>query len=99
MQTAPAERYLVFYDGHCRLCTDSVRTIRQLDLSAELQFVDIQDSETFSKYPQIDPAAALGQMHVISPDGSVAGGFDAIVALLSAFPSLRMFHPMLKGPL
>lgn len=90
--------YLVFYDGHCRLCTDSVRMLRQMDPSEEVQFINIQNAETLAQYPQIDPIAAQGQMHVITPDGRVFGGFDAIVALIPAFPSLRVFGPILRGP-
>ncbi|HEX8913768.1 MAG TPA: DCC1-like thiol-disulfide oxidoreductase family protein [Humisphaera sp.] len=92
-------RYVVFYDGHCRLCTDSKRTLAQMDSSADLQFVNVQDWSVLSRYPQVDPAAALGQMHVITPDGTVHGGYDALVALLPAFPSLKVFHPLMAGRL
>jgi predicted DCC family thiol-disulfide oxidoreductase YuxK len=92
-------QYVVFYDGHCRLCTDSVRTLRQMDATADLRYVDIRAGSELAKYPQINPAAALGQMHVIAPNGVVTGGFDAILALLPVFPSLRAFRPLLSVPL
>lgn len=92
-------RYTVFYDGHCRLCTDSKRTMEQMDTSVELAFVNVQDWSQMQHYPQIDPVAALGQMHVITPDGVVHGGYDGLVALMPAFPTLRMFHPLATGPL
>jgi predicted DCC family thiol-disulfide oxidoreductase YuxK len=95
---ATTHRYSVFYDGNCRLCTDTIRTLRSMDMSVDVRFVDVQQPGVFLKYPQIDPATSLGQMHVISPDGTVTGGFDAIVALLPAFPSLRVFQPLLAGP-
>jgi predicted DCC family thiol-disulfide oxidoreductase YuxK len=97
--TESVHPYLVFYDGHCRLCADSVRTLRQMDPSHEMQFVNVQEPGALFPYPKIDPIAALGQMHVITPDGDVAAGFDAILALMPAFPSLRTFHPLLRGPL
>src|SRR3954453_16493844 len=96
---ATTSQYFVFFDGNCRLCTDTVRTLRDMDTTADVRFVDVQQPGVFLKYPQIDPAVALGQMHVISPDGTVSGGFDAIVSLLPAFPSLRVFQPLLAGPL
>lgn len=91
--------YLVFYDGHCRLCTDSVRTLREMDPSHDVQYLDIQAPGSLEAHPQVDPIAAMGQMHVITPEGKLLGGFDAIVALLPAFPSLRLFEPLLRGPL
>jgi predicted DCC family thiol-disulfide oxidoreductase YuxK len=92
-------RYVVFFDGHCRLCTEGHQALGQMETTADLRFVDVQDWSQLSQYPQIDPAAALGQMHVLTPDGTVAGGFDALVALMPALPDYAMFHPLLRRPL
>ena len=52
-----------------------------------------------SRYPMVDPRAAQGQMFVLSPDGSLSGGFDAIVSLLPALCGLRRLRPLLSpGP-
>jgi predicted DCC family thiol-disulfide oxidoreductase YuxK len=99
MDSLAKPSYLVFYDGHCRLCTDSVRTLKGMDPTEDVRFVDIQQPGVFVEHPQIDPAAALGQMHVITPAGKVAGGFDAIVELMPAYPTLKPFHPLASGPL
>lgn len=96
---APADRYVVFYDGRCQFCTDGMRTLRQMESSADLTFVDVRNPTALADYPQVDPAAALGQMHVLDPAGRLAGGFDAILALMPALPSIRAFHPLLRGPL
>jgi predicted DCC family thiol-disulfide oxidoreductase YuxK len=95
MVAAPS-RYVIFYDGRCRFCTNSRRTVGRLPARAELQFVDINDARLMSRYPTIDPHAAQGQMFVLSPDGSLAGGFDAIVALLPALSGLRRIRPLLS---
>jgi predicted DCC family thiol-disulfide oxidoreductase YuxK len=36
---------------------------------------------------------------VITPAGKVSGGFDAILELMPAYPSLKPFHPLMSGPL
>ena len=94
MVAAPP-RYVIFYDGRCRFCTNSKQTVERLPSRAELQFVDIQDARLMSRFPMVDPRAAQGQMFVLSPDGSLAGGFDAIVSLLPALSGLRPLRPLL----
>ena len=96
MVTARA-RYVIFYDGRCRFCTNSKQTVERLPSRAELDFVDIQDARLMSRYPMVDPRAAQGQMFVLSPDGSLTGGFDAIVSLLPALPGLRRLRPLLSS--
>ena len=95
MASAPA-RYVIFYDGRCRFCTNSRKTVERLPSRARLDFVDINDARRMSRYPMIDPHAAQGQMFVLSPDGSVSGGFDAIVSLLPALSGLRRLRPLLS---
>jgi predicted DCC family thiol-disulfide oxidoreductase YuxK len=95
MVAAPSN-YLIFYDGRCRFCTNSRRTVERLPSSAPLHFVDINDARLMSRYPMIDPRAAQGQMFVLGPDGSLAGGFDAIVSLLPALSGLRRLRPLLS---
>lgn len=94
----PALPYVVFFDGHCQFCTDSVNRLRRFRRRAEVAYVDVHDPAALSAYPQVDPAAALGQMHVLTPSGKVAGGFDAIVALLPALRGLWLAGPMLRLP-
>ena len=94
MVAAPA-RYVIFYDGRCRFCTNSKQTVERLPSRADLTFVDIQNGGVMSRYPMVDPRAAQGQMFVLAPDGSLSGGFDAIVSLLPALPGLRVLRPML----
>lgn len=90
--------YLIFYDGHCRFCTESKGMLEQMDSSAHLRFMNVRETGLIQRYPMIDPALALGQMHVLNPAGQLSGGFDAILSLLPAFSSLRVFHPLLASP-
>ena len=96
----PPPPYTVFFDGHCRLCVDSVARLRRFRVrrGADVRYVDVQDLAALSAYAQIDPVAALGQMHVLTPTGTVGGGFDAVVALLPAFRWLRVWGPFLRVP-
>ena len=95
MAAAPSP-YIIFYDGRCRFCTNSRKTVARLPARAELEFVDINDARRMSGYPIVDPHAAQGQMFVLAPDGSLAGGFDAIVSLLPALSGLRRLRPLLS---
>src|SRR6266550_5001629 len=88
--------YIVFYDGRCRLCERSRQILLGLDSSNALQFIDINDDRAMHLYPMVDPKAAQGQIHVLDPDGRLSGGYDALVELAPALPSLRPLAPLLK---
>ena len=90
-------RYVIFYDGRCRFCTNSKQTVERLPARADLFFVDTQDAGLMSRFPMVEPRAAQGQMFVLSPDGSLSGGFDAIVSLLPALSGLRALRPVLAA--
>jgi predicted DCC family thiol-disulfide oxidoreductase YuxK len=95
MIAAPS-RYIIFYDGRCRFCTNSRQTVGRLPSRADLRFIDINDAHLMPQYPMIDPRAAQGQMFVLAPDGTLSGGFDAIVSLLPALSGLRRLRPLLS---
>ena len=52
------DQYFVFFDGNCRLCTDTVRTLRAMDTTADVRFVDVQQREIES-----DPLGTLTRIY------------------------------------
>lgn len=67
------------YDGDCGFCTTCVRFIeRRISTSAEIvpwQFADLDELG-------VDQAAAQDAVQWVAPDGTVAGGHEAVASLL-----------------
>lgn len=82
------EPYIVFYDGQCRICRRGRQTIERLRPSAEVRFVDSNDAGAMAAYPEMAGADVAGQMYVRDPAGQIAGGYDALVALVPALSGI-----------
>ena len=89
-------RYYVFYDAQCRLCARSRRTVERLRPTADVVFVDVQDQAAMRRFPIVDRRAGFGQMFVLDPAGTVAGGYDALLSLLPTLRLLRPLRPLLR---
>ena len=90
------ESFIVFYDGRCRLCERSRQTLQALDSADALRFIDINNAIEMARYPALDRHAAQGQIHVLDPHNRLTAGYDALVELTPALPSLRPLSPLLR---
>jgi predicted DCC family thiol-disulfide oxidoreductase YuxK len=85
------------YDGYCVICQQSKRVVGALDWLHRVEFLNIHDWQMVeARYPALDYAAALGQMHVVGEDGRLLGGFEGVRRLLRelplGFPVWLLFH-------
>jgi predicted DCC family thiol-disulfide oxidoreductase YuxK len=85
------------YDGNCVICQQSLSIIKALDWLNRVEFLNIHDWEQVSqRYPALDFEAAMGQVHVITPEGAMLGGFAGARRLLRdlplGFPFWLLFH-------
>src|SRR3954452_13075477 len=78
------EPYIVFYDASCRICRRGRQMIERLRPTAEVRFVDSGDARAMAPFPEMAGADVAGQMYVRDPEGNLAGGYDALVALIPA---------------
>lgn len=77
----------VLYDGHCVICRQSKQVIVALDWWRRVRFLDVhQWDEVATRYPQLDYETAMGQMHLVTPDGNFYGGFMAVRRILRELP-------------
>lgn len=87
------------YDGQCVLCRQSKRIITALDWLKRVEFLDLHNWNTVeARYPTLDYEAAMGQMHVVTPDGQLMGGFAGIRRLLRDLPLGFPFWLLLHLP-
>jgi len=77
----------VLYDGYCVICKQSKRIIRALDWLNRVEFLDIHNwNEVETRYPTLDFETAMGQMHTVTPNGALVGGFDGMRRVLRELP-------------
>jgi predicted DCC family thiol-disulfide oxidoreductase YuxK len=88
------ETLYVLYDGHCVLCTGTVRRLQSLPLRANLHYISLQ---TLEEEPQaldipgrhnLDIKALYEKLHVIDESGTVYAGADSVVRLMRTLRGL-----------
>jgi len=79
--------WTVLYDGDCAICQSSRRIVGALDWLRRLRWEPIATADL--RRVGVEATAALQEMHVVSPRGTVRRGFDAV----------RVLPFLLPGPL
>ncbi|PJF38998.1 MAG: hypothetical protein CUN54_09650, partial [Phototrophicales bacterium] len=75
------------YDGKCVLCNQTRRTVRLFDWFNRVEFLDLHDWETVStRYPTLKYEDAMGQIHVVTADGQLIGGFWGMRRMMRDLP-------------
>jgi predicted DCC family thiol-disulfide oxidoreductase YuxK len=75
------------YDGYCVICNQTRRMVMAFDWLHRVEFLNIHDwSQVEARYPNLDFEAAMGQMHVVTLDGQLLGGFEGVRRLLRDLP-------------
>jgi predicted DCC family thiol-disulfide oxidoreductase YuxK len=75
------------YDGYCVICNQTRRTVMALDWLHRVEFLNIHDWNIVNgRYPALDYDTAMGQMHLVTPNGDLMGGFPAVRRLLRELP-------------
>jgi len=93
-------RLAVLYDGSCGLCNRTIATLRSLDYFGRLEMYDVLADwpRASTRWPALDQAACLEDMHVITEDGRVYTGFYGYRALTWHLPLGWLFLPLLYLP-
>lgn len=69
---------IVFYDNSCPMCIGVTGWLSQIDQNHHFRLEPYQQSQTLKNYPQIDPADCEKQIYIISQNGSIMRGADAM---------------------
>jgi predicted DCC family thiol-disulfide oxidoreductase YuxK len=79
----------VLYDGACPVCVKEMQQYQRFCKSADICWFDITGQETWLLERDIDPDAALLELHVLTPDNQVVRGVDAFILLWQQAPLFR----------
>ncbi len=87
--------YVLLYDRDCGICGAISRWIRAFDWRGRIRLESIQSSR--SLLVGIPEDRMLDAFHVVSPDGRVTTGGDAVPTLIGAFPVGAGVERVLRG--
>ena len=89
---------VVLYDPRCARCMRFRRWANLLDWFRRLTWLDLRDPEVRGQIPELDPGKLEEELHVITPEGSVLGGFAGLRRLLNSFPATFWLSCLLYVP-
>lgn len=76
----------VLYDGACPRCRATMSLICAADPDHVIEPVDLTSVEVASIDPKLTKEACMAAMHVVTRDGRVFAGYDAVMLLLAWTP-------------
>jgi predicted DCC family thiol-disulfide oxidoreductase YuxK len=75
------------FDGQCVICQSTRRVVRALDWRNRVAFIDLHQADAVARrFPWLDHADAMGQIHVIDTRGAVYAGFEGTRRMLRELP-------------
>ena len=79
--------YRVLYDGQCKICQACVSWLRALDHENKTISLSISSEVLSTVDSRLWMDECLRQLHVVTPQGEIFAGWDAVTCLASLFPS------------
>lgn len=75
-------RAVLLYDGHCRLCKLASLRLERLARPGCVERADFQDPTVLARFPQVSYERCMRELLMVTPDGRVFGGLQAVVEAL-----------------
>jgi predicted DCC family thiol-disulfide oxidoreductase YuxK len=94
---------VAIFDGRCVICNTTRRIVQALDWRKQVTFMDLHDGDSVTRrYPSLDTASLMGEIHVVADGGRVYAGFNGTRRLMKAAPLLLplwalMHLPVVRG--
>ena len=79
--------YRVLYDGQCEICQACVSWLNALDRQNQTISLPISAEVLPAVDSRLRCDECLRQLHVLTPDGEIVAGWDAVACLARLFPS------------
>jgi predicted DCC family thiol-disulfide oxidoreductase YuxK len=86
----PQERFVVLYDGHCKLCSRAARNLVAWARPGAVEAVSFQEPGVLDRFPGLTHEACMQAMVLVVPDGRRFRGFEAAVRAVATRPLLRI---------
>lgn len=83
------QRFTVYYDGACPLCSKEIETYRKVAGAEGLSWVDAAHCDADLLGHDLEGEAALARMHVRDESGHLISGAAAFAAIWARLPRTR----------
>jgi glyoxylase-like metal-dependent hydrolase (beta-lactamase superfamily II)/predicted DCC family thiol-disulfide oxidoreductase YuxK len=83
-------RYRVLFDGQCEICQACVSWLKTLDRHGRVDCLEISEEKLAAVDRRLKLENCLRQLHIVTPEGEVLVGWDAVAALARLFPPTRV---------
>jgi predicted DCC family thiol-disulfide oxidoreductase YuxK len=91
------EGAVLLYDRDCGFCVWSAQMFRAWDRRSRVAAVPIQSEEGARALGQMPPAARLASMHVVTNDGTLLSGGEALPALFRPLPGGQLVARLMEA--
>ena len=88
----------ILYDANCRLCCRIKAWLQNQSKYVDLDFIAAGSSEARERYPQLDHAATLKDLTVVSDDGNYYSGAKGWLMCLWALREYRGWAIRFSSP-
>jgi len=90
--------YFLIYDDLCPICVKASRQVKKLDELGVVNLVPLSTAAIPQGRPVTSAEKMANQMHLVSSDGRVWAGADAVARLASVCPRSRSLGRLLMMP-
>jgi glyoxylase-like metal-dependent hydrolase (beta-lactamase superfamily II)/predicted DCC family thiol-disulfide oxidoreductase YuxK len=90
--------YQVIYDEQCEICQAGVSWLRVLDRGKRIVIHPIDPDTLPGIHADLNLDACLRELHVVTPDGRIVVGADAVILLARLFPETRFIGVIVGAP-
>lgn len=80
--TPASSRWLLLYDGDCRLCVGGSDRLVSLARPGLIELVNLRDRAALARHPAIPPDVDFSALRLVTPDGRMTSGAEAIALVL-----------------
>jgi predicted DCC family thiol-disulfide oxidoreductase YuxK len=89
---------VVVYDGQCRFCLAQMERIRRRDRGSRFEYVANQHPALLDRFPILGQTDLQTGLRLITPDGQVHVGADAIYEVARRLPVWRHWAWLYRAP-
>jgi len=89
--------YLI-YDDNCPFCRGWIERVKRLDRNGLVRLAPLSNPPANMAIKSPDKEALMREIHLVSPDGDLFKGADAVSRLAVMFPRTRLAGVILSAP-
>ena len=71
----------LFFDDACPMCVGVSGWLSRIDGKSQFKLVPYQNAEILAQYPQLSPEACEKELHLVTAQGKVMSGADAVLEI------------------